>query len=545
VCRHRGRGSAERRAARLAHRTAEIPGLSAAVVRDGAIAWSGAFGVRDTESRAPVTPGTLFDAASLTKPVVAYAALRLADRGVLSLDRPLADVVPNPRLAHDERHRRITPRMVLSHTTGLPNWGSDERVDMIGEPGRTFGYSGEGFVYLGQVMEKLTGKTIVEIVREETLVPLGMTRTSLVWVDSLETDGTRPHDAFGRAFPPNRRTTPNAAASLRTTAEDYARFLIATLEGRGLSARSRDQMRSPFTQLEGPRTRGTLFWGLGWGIEQQGDASILWHWGDNGTAKAFVAADPARGTGIVYFVNAQHGLAIADAMVSLVFPEPHDALRWLDYDRHDVPDWSARRAIVRAGADSGAEGALRRWREARAASRGPARLAAAAGRMLRDRGAAAAARAVLDDAVRSYPDSQPVLAALGDVALDAGDFPAATDAFRRALALTPRDSSIRASLAWAEENARLAAAAPALTPEAMARLAGEYGPRKVLLEDGRLYYQRGSGPKRALAPLGTDLFAPEGLGTFRLQFVLPGEGPAEKVVGIYLGGNRDENGRTK
>src|SRR5688500_830281 len=93
-------------------RAGEIAGISAAVVRDGALHWSGAYGVRNSTSGEPVDRSTVFDAASLTKPVVAYAVLRLADRGVLRLDEPIAGILPNDRMKHDERYARITPRMV-------------------------------------------------------------------------------------------------------------------------------------------------------------------------------------------------------------------------------------------------------------------------------------------------------------------------------------------------------------------------------------------------------------------------------------------------
>lgn len=527
-------------------RGAELPGLSAAVVRDGAVYWSGAYGMRDAESRAPVDANTVFDAASLTKPVVGYAVLRLVDRGVVSLDRPLAEIVPNPRMAHDERYRLITPRMVLSHTTGLPNWGSDDRVDMIGDPGQKFGYSGEGFVYLAQAVEKLTGRSLTDVVRDEVLVPFGMTRTSLVWNDSLEADGARSHDVWGKARPVNRRDKPNAAASLRTTALDYGRFLAAAMEGRGLQPKTHAQMLSAFTQITGPRAGERLFWGLGWGLVQRADGGqLMWHWGDNGDAKAFVAADPARRTGVVYFANAQQGLAVARSLVSMVVPGVDDAIRWLDYDQSDAPDWRTRRVIARAGIDSGAAAALARWREARASSRAAARLAVAASRMMSDQGATEPARAVLADAAASYADSAFVQAALGGAALEAADYDAAVAAYRIALARAPRDSSVRASLAWAEEGARALAEAPTIPEATLARYVGEYGPRRITLESGRLFYQRGEGRKRALAPLGADTFAPEGLGNFRVRFVLPPEGPAGKILGIYLDGTRDENPRTK
>ncbi|MFL6290755.1 MAG: serine hydrolase domain-containing protein [Thermoanaerobaculia bacterium] len=127
----------------------EIPGASMAVIRDGQVVWTGAAGVIAAGSTTPVRTDTVFRAASLTKPVFAYIVLRLADRGVIDLDAPLAGYIPYPRVEHDERHKRITARTVLSHTTGLPNWAwGEDHIPFQFAPGEAWGYSGEGFVYL-------------------------------------------------------------------------------------------------------------------------------------------------------------------------------------------------------------------------------------------------------------------------------------------------------------------------------------------------------------------------------------------------------------
>ena len=105
--------------------TADIPGLTMAVVEDGRVVWSRAFGTVNDSARTPLDTATVFEAASMSKPVFAYLVLRLAERGEFDLDRPLYQMVDYPRLSHDERYKRITGRIVLSHGTGLPNWGGD------------------------------------------------------------------------------------------------------------------------------------------------------------------------------------------------------------------------------------------------------------------------------------------------------------------------------------------------------------------------------------------------------------------------------------
>jgi CubicO group peptidase (beta-lactamase class C family) len=137
------RAAMEREIPRLL-REGEVPGISIAVIRDSRIAWSGTFGV-DPASGAPAGPETRFQAASLTKPVVAYLVLRLADRGVIDLDRPLWSYLPEPRLKRDERAHRITGRHVLSQTTGLPNWGK-KRLKTRFEPGERFGGAWRAYV---------------------------------------------------------------------------------------------------------------------------------------------------------------------------------------------------------------------------------------------------------------------------------------------------------------------------------------------------------------------------------------------------------------
>ncbi|NIP60609.1 MAG: serine hydrolase [Gemmatimonadetes bacterium] len=330
----------ERRIPELMER-AGIPGLSAALVKDGRVTWTGAFGVRSRETGDPVTDETVFQAASLSKPVFAYVALRLAERGVLDLDRPLHAYRPNPRMDHAPRTRRITARMVLSHTTGLPNWGGDT-LELFFDPGTAFRYSGEGYVYLQSVVESLTGLGLAELARREVFGPLGMTRTGYVWEERFGGDATVGHDDEGEAGGLERPGEPNAAASLLTTAGDYARFLAAVLEGRGLGPRSRRATATPqISAGKGPfigdASHPRIAWSLGWGLLRGGEAPSLWHWGDNGDFKAFVAGIPDGGTGVVYFANSSDGLAIAESLVREALGIDHPGPDWAGYEAYDDP----------------------------------------------------------------------------------------------------------------------------------------------------------------------------------------------------------------
>ena len=130
-----------------------VPGLSLAVIENGRVVYGNAFGVRSMDSNVPLNDKTVFAAASLSKPLFAFAVMMLVEEGKFDLDRPLNEYLEYKDLEHDPRYRRITARMVLSHTSGLPNWRNG-RLDFAQVPGERFVYSGEGFVYLQKVKFK-------------------------------------------------------------------------------------------------------------------------------------------------------------------------------------------------------------------------------------------------------------------------------------------------------------------------------------------------------------------------------------------------------
>ncbi len=139
-----------------------VAGLSCAVLNDSRLVYAKTFGHKDRQAGTPAGEDTVFGAASFSKPVFAYIAARLAADGVIDLDTPLHEVLAEPLgeypkytdLAADERHRAITARRVLSHSSGLPNWrflNPSGRLELMFDPGERFSYSGEGIVLLQTV----------------------------------------------------------------------------------------------------------------------------------------------------------------------------------------------------------------------------------------------------------------------------------------------------------------------------------------------------------------------------------------------------------
>ncbi len=328
---------------------ADVPGLSLAVVRNGQVVYRRAFGIRDEGTGVPVDDDTIFEAASLSKPVFAYAVLKLVDAGRLDLDAPLAKYLPGDYV-EDPRLRSITARRVLSHTTGFPNWRPDgQPLKIHFEPGERFSYSGEGFVYLQKAVENLTGQTLEALTRRLVFEPLQMRSSSYTWQDRFEGRKAMGHDTVGSPLGLRRPPLANAAASLHTTALDYARFLAAVLDGSGLRKETAAQVIHPQIHVDegcqnciNTKPTGRLSreigWGLGWGVQETGDGPSLWHWGDNGTGfHCYVVGFARQRLGVVVFTNGLGGHGIIPEVVASAVGGRHPAFAWLGYERWDSP----------------------------------------------------------------------------------------------------------------------------------------------------------------------------------------------------------------
>ena len=339
------------------HRSAAgVPGLAVAWIEDGEVSEARGLGVADAVNERPVTAETVFEAASLSKPVVAYTALILRDRGELELDRPLTAYTPYPDVQGDERLDRITARHVLTHSSGLPNWRPRHWSDDPGpleigfEPGERFSYSGEGFVLLQRALEAVTGLPLERLADREVLKPLGMTSSSFVWREDYEGTSALPHDEEGEVREKGHPEEALAAATLHTTAGDYARFIAEVLEPTlvapgtvaamltpQIDARKPDEAEGESDRPSG--AKGHVAWGLGWPLEVvDGEVATFWHWGDNETFRCFVMASPESDDGFVVFTNSFHGLSLAEPLTEEVLPGPHPAFAWMGYRRYDAQE---------------------------------------------------------------------------------------------------------------------------------------------------------------------------------------------------------------
>ncbi|MDJ1483398.1 serine hydrolase [Cytophagaceae bacterium YF14B1] len=315
--------------------SAHIPGLSLTIVNHSTIVYSHAFGVKDKTTKAHVTTNTLFEAASLTKPVFAFAVLKLVEEGKISLDKPLHEYLDKPYEGlTDKRYNAITARMVLSHTTGFPNW-RDDKLTIGFTPGEKFSYSGEGYVFLQKVVEHITQMPLDKLIQTKVFTPLLMKNSYMVWTSVIQSRVATAYDRSGKSVKGNQSKEANAAYSLYTTAEDYARLLIAILKPAVLQSSSITAMLTP--QISLSDAQPALSWGLGWGLEKTSQGIVGFHWGDNPGYKAYTLLVPEKEMALVYFTNSDNGLNIRDRLVDVTLGGKYTLYDWLGYDQYNSP----------------------------------------------------------------------------------------------------------------------------------------------------------------------------------------------------------------
>ena len=291
----------------------------------------------------------IFQAASLSKVVFSYIVMKMYDRGEIDLDTPICNYTDMDRFEDKESAAKLTARMVLTHRTGLPNWSASPSSQEWPTAPITFkfpvdscyGYSGEGFAYLQRAVEKIRGKKIDEVAKEEVFQPLGMDYTSYEWqpvYDTLAVDG---YNKDGENRGKGRHPRANVGYTLRTCAADYAKFLQAILDGTGLSPETKELWQTSSGQ-KAVRYAGnhracdnSIAWALGMGTENNAEfGKVLWHWGDNGSFKALFIVIPSANGYLAYFTNSNHGHDIINDITALIIKnnEPFAINDWINLD---------------------------------------------------------------------------------------------------------------------------------------------------------------------------------------------------------------------
>lgn len=283
-----------------------IPGVSLALIQEGEMVYHQTYGVENARTDSPLRAEAVFEAASITKLVFAYVMNRLVQRGEFDLDKPLHETVTFPELEEDfPEYKSMTGRHVLTHVSGLPNWGAE----MINEPGTTYGYSGEGFEYLkkvlaGGVSDDLPGIIQAHLERE-VLDPLKMSNTYFMCNDQLPDLKVAGH-FDGVPNPYDCPDWPGMAFSMHTEAKDFVPFALALLNRDGLTEEQAEEMFSFHTLYdEEDWTNGYKSgFGLGVALRESPHGLVFGHGGNNGDFRCSFEIYDELGTGFIVFTNA-------------------------------------------------------------------------------------------------------------------------------------------------------------------------------------------------------------------------------------------------
>jgi len=285
-----------------------VPAVGICIIENGEIKCVRVFG--ELKKGVPASDNTIFNVASMTKPVVAMLTLKLVEAGQWDLDEPLFHYWVDPDVADDPLHEKLTTRHVLRHQTGFPNWRwmhPTKRLTFDFEPGTDYHYSGEGFVYLQHALENKFQRSLVQLSDSVLFGPLGMKDTRYYWDENMdESRFAFWHDNEGNLHEPatSKERGVSAGGSLLTTVEDYCRFGIDVMNGAGLSADLFNDMIS--TQVSLKEHYGQ---GLGWGVVRdlpEGEYALE-HYGSDRGVKAQAVFLPKSKRGLVVLTNGDSG----------------------------------------------------------------------------------------------------------------------------------------------------------------------------------------------------------------------------------------------
>jgi CubicO group peptidase (beta-lactamase class C family) len=337
-----------------------VTGMQVAVVNDGRIAWSAAYGVRQKSPDLPMERQSITWAASITKAVFGTWVVQLSERGLVTLDQPVASMLRQPlssyeewtsrsrRLMADPRWLRVTPRMLLSHTSGLGNFAAfepDSQMHLHHEPGTAYRYSGEGLNVLQLALEEQLGASLPALMDSAIFRPLGLGRTAMAYRSEFEPDMADRFGAEGQFLAKTRRNA-RAAGSMTSSADDLAQFAIALMDGRILGTAAMQELLRPQIQIrtthqfplpnDPPFSEETervgLAYGLGWGLLTKTPFGPGFFKEGNGDgARTYIICFPKRKDCIVILTNSDNGDKLFRPLMETVFGNTVTPWEWEGY----------------------------------------------------------------------------------------------------------------------------------------------------------------------------------------------------------------------
>ncbi len=296
-----------------------VPAAGIGIIENGKLKYAKVFGELRKGGPTSLAPAnTIFQVASLTKPVVIMLTLRLVSSGKWNLDEPLANYWVDPDVQNDPRHKQLTTRHVLTHQSGFPNWRSN-KLEFMADPGTKVNYSGEGFEYLRRALEKKFNEPLERLAQRLLFRPYGMKDTRFYWDASMsESRFAVAHNKDGKPYDIHKNTRANAADLLLTTIADYGHFATNVLKGDGLSQSVFHDMVRP--QVQYPSGKN-LFFGLGWMIMpdlSNGEYALI-HTGSDPGVSTVIVLFPKSQRGLIVFTNGDNGTQVWTKILAEAF----------------------------------------------------------------------------------------------------------------------------------------------------------------------------------------------------------------------------------
>jgi CubicO group peptidase (beta-lactamase class C family) len=312
----------------------DVPSVAVAYIQDRKVVWTEVYGEQTPGVAA--TEKTLYNVASLTKPITAETILRLVSARKLSLDESMSQIWVDPDIKDDPYSKLLTPRLCLSHQTGFANWRrmTGGVLKIRWKPGTQTGYSGGGYNYVGAFAERKLARPFDALAQQMVLDPIGMKETSYTAKDWYSGRLAVPHGPQAEKPIDPVATKWNAADLLRTTIGDYAKFVVSVMRDEGLTeaiaaeraTMTRDTVK-PEDLEKACREAGevgqctvTAGMGLGWEVEIVNRVKILDHDGSDWGVKTSAMFVPSQGIGVVVFTNGENGTQVIRKVVEALYP---------------------------------------------------------------------------------------------------------------------------------------------------------------------------------------------------------------------------------
>ena len=342
---------------------ASVSGIAISIFNDGKPIYHKVFGYKNVDAKTALETNTNFYGASFSKAVFAVLVMKLVEENIISLDKPLQDYLPKPvyefgkgtswnqdytSLKEDDLYKKITARQCLSHSSGFANWRWDEpdqKLHVRFQPGSHYSYSGEGLCYLQFVIEKLTGRSLNELVQEKLFGPLGMNHSSYTWQPEFEANYCFGHDKTGKPYPKDKDNAPRAASTLETTPDDYSLFTSAILQKKILKPATYDTLFSQQFRLRSKFQMGPEAWkdstsdnddillgyALGWGRLQTPFGFGVFKEGHGDGFQHYTILFPEKKSGVVIFTNSDNGESIFKELLEFAIGDTFTPWKWQRY----------------------------------------------------------------------------------------------------------------------------------------------------------------------------------------------------------------------